>query len=145
MVIAVPGPVMLQLLAAETPDDQWSDEERCGWRMRRANYQREDTPKDPQALWAAKELVYWCVSSAPRFAYYVVLRMPMGLDVAAASPAPGERTVRLLYDWQEHVSPHLHLSPSALSTSVLSRLGEEGERLRAAVRYARSVRNGPGR
>jgi len=137
--------VTVEILKAETPTDQWTDAERCDWRVRRADYQREDTPKRTAPLWAAKELVYWCQSSAPRFAYYVVLRMPlMGLDVVAASPVPGQRTVRLLYEWQEHIEPHLHLTPAALSTNVLSRLGEEGERLRAAIRYARTMRNGTG-
>ena len=115
-------------------------------RIRWAHSKREDTPdKRFEPLWLAKELVYWCVLSDPRFAYHVVLRMPMGFDVSASSPAPGSRAVRLLYDWDEVVRANQHLTPAQLTTNILSRLGAEGERLRAAIRYARSYRNGTGK
>lgn len=114
-------------------------------RMRAAGKARLDTPDKFEPVWLVKELAYWCVLHKPAFAYYVVLQMPMGLDVAASTPVPGSRVVRLLYTWQEHVSPHTHLTPAALSNDVLSQLGTEGEQLRAAIRYARSCRNGGGR
>lgn len=125
----------VQAVAAEP--DQWTSEERRIWRARK---QRIDHPDKPTAIWAAKELAYYCVMDAPRFAYYVVVRMPLGMD-AAACTAAGERNVRLLYDWNEHIVPHLHLTSARLSNDVLSQLALEGERLRAAVRYARAGRN----
>ena len=130
---------------AEGTRDSHTDPITDDRRVRAAHHARLETPNKFEPVWIAKELVYWCVANAPRFAYYVVLRMPMGLDVAASSPVPGARVVRLLYDWQEHISPHTHLTPAALSNTVLSHLGEEGDRLRAAIRYARSGRNGGGR
>ena len=115
-------------------------------RIRWAHSVRLETPSKFEPLWIVKELAYWCVASAPTSAYYIVLRMPMQVvDVAASSPAPGSRVVRLLYEWEDVVRQNMHLTPAALSTNVLSRLGEEGERLRAAIRYARSYRNGPGK
>lgn len=115
-------------------------------RIRWAASKRMCTPSKFEPMWIVKELAYWCVLSKPQFAYYIVLSKPLGLvDAAASSPAPGSRVVRLLYEWEDVVRQNMHLTPAALSTDVLSRLGEEGERLRAAIRYARSYRNGPGR
>jgi hypothetical protein len=122
--------------------DGWSsDADRHSWRVYKASKMCGDTPTRPQAPWVAKQIVYWCLVDAPRFAYYVVLRMPMGIDAYALSPGHGERVVRLLYEWQEHIEPHLHLSPVQLRDTVLCELGREGARLRAGIRYARSGRS----
>lgn len=118
------------------------DEARIRW----AHSKREETPATRfEPVWIVKELAYWCVLHKPQFAYYVVMTMPLLVDVAASSPAPGSRVVRLLYEWEDIVRPHMHLTPAKLSSDVLSGLGAEGEQLRAAIRYARSMRNGRGR
>lgn len=133
--------VVIDVQLGTTVREPLDDEGRIRW----AHSKREDTPdRRFEPVWLAKELVYWCVLHNPRLAYHVIVRMPMGFDVAASSPAPAHRVARLLYDWDEVVRASQHLTPAQLSTNVLSRLGEEGEQLRAGIRYARSGRNGQG-
>lgn len=105
------------------------------YRTRMAHKARSDTPTKPDAVWAAKELVYWCTCTDPRNAYFVVLRLPLGVEAAASSPSGGERVVRLLYEWSE-IEPHLHLTCAQLSNTILSKLASEGNILRAGLAYA---------
>lgn len=118
----------------------WSDEERARWRRQMANKARTDPKTRPDAVWVARELVYWLTARDHRPAYYVVLRTPLGMDAAAVSPTRGNRVVRLLYEWSD-IEPHLHLLPKQLSEQHLQQLASEGNTLRAAIRYARSGRS----
>jgi hypothetical protein len=126
--------------AQDVQERPWTEADRQAYRVRRAHMARLDRPPRATAVWAAKELVYWCTCTDPRNAYHVVLRLPLGQDAAASSPAAGDRAVRLLYRWFD-LEPHLHLPPSQLSNTVLAALASQGNMLRAGLAYAASGRN----
>lgn len=71
----------------------------------------------------------------------VVLRILGGLgdmiDKTVSSRYAGRRILRLLYDWNSQIAPHLHLSDARLHEDVLQKLAEPGEILRARLRAAR--------
>lgn len=71
----------------------------------------------------------------------VVLRIRGGLggilDKTVSSRYAGRRILRLLYDWNSQIAPHLHLSDARLHEDVLQKLAEPGEILRAHLRAAR--------
>lgn len=127
--------VVVVLREFDEPQDQWTDADRQHWRMRRAHKARLDTPSKAQADWAVRELLFHCTCTNPRNAYHVTLRMPLGLDHVAVSPVPGERVVRLLYQWSD-IEPHLHLPPVQLRDQVLAAMCTEGNILRAGLAYA---------
>lgn len=128
------------VVQSNPPGDDWTDEDRGHWRVHKANKQRTDPKTRPDAVWVARELVYWLTARDYRPAFYVVVRTPLGMDAAALSPTRGNRVVRLLYEWSD-IEPHLHLPPKQLSEQVLQQLASEGNMLRAAIRYARSGRS----
>lgn len=105
------------------------------WRRVRAHKACGDTPKKIDPLWVAKSLVYWCVDTDPRNAYYVLLQLPLVGDVVAVSPSRADRVVRLFYNWSQ-IEPHLHLTPAKLSTDVLQGMCTQSNILRAGLAYA---------
>ena len=109
------------------------------WRRVRADKARGDTPKKIDPEWVARSLVYWCVDTDPRNAYYVLLQLPLVGDVVAVSPSRGDRVVRLFYEWRQ-IEPHLHLTPAKLATDVLRGMCTQSNILRAGIAYAAKFR-----
>lgn len=109
-----------------------------GWRIWRAGKQRIETERASLA-WAAAELCYWLTVHDTRNAYYVAVSAPLVGFASCVSEYAGERVVRVHYEWQD-IERRLVEHKGTLrsfSNEVLSKMADEGSRLRAALEYAR--------
>ena len=103
---------------------------------------RRDPPRRATPSWVAIELLYHATALNADLADAVlVVTVEGGLGglahARAVTPSVGRRIVRLRYDWDVEIVPHLGLRPRQLSAEVLAPMGAPGGVLRAMVREAR--------